>query len=182
VPNPKSPDRNYPLELGLPGLAGLRRNRQDSRGQGAQPVAYFDETGRPLALTGDEYGPYVQNVPQLPRLINHIPNPQSGVGALILGESGTRRVFEVWAGDYRDQTASPPTYYLQVFDQADQPTGLEVPSAAPLPICGWAAYTWSYDATIFVNGFWAAVSSSPLIYTPVSGPGEYLGLSARVTP
>ncbi len=178
---PNRPDRNRALELTLPGLALLRRLRQDVRLAMGQVAAYLDETGNPQAWTGDERAPYVMNVPQTPRAV--VLNPAAGAQIPLLHAfPGPGRALEVWATDLRDQSQNPPTIYLQVFDTTTAPvSGSTEPTVTAIPLCMWAEYEWTYDAFLISNGLWVALSSTPLVYTAIPA-NQNFSITARVVP
>jgi hypothetical protein len=176
--NPKAPDRVRALELFLPGLGLLRRLRADARALGTI-ASYLDETGRALAWSGDEEAPYVKTVPTAPVIKNQIPNPQVAVVPGLQALSSRGRVVEVIALDLRDQTLSPPTIYLQLFDTAEAAQAGDVPMITALPLCTTASYEWVVDALLLENGLYVALSSTALVFTPLAASVEF-SLSARV--
>lgn len=183
--NPREIDRIRALELALPGLGLLRRLRQDVRRGAGQVMAYLDETGGSVAWTGDEEAPYVKAVPETPRVVNLIPRiGQSGVPIVPIMQAftGPGRVVEVWATDLRDQSLSPPTIYLQLFDSEEAPQAGDVPTVTALPLCRVASYEWANGAAFLVgDGLWVALSSTGQAYTPLP-PTTDFSITARVLP
>lgn len=178
-------DRVAALELGLPGLGLLRRLRADVRRGVGNVLGYLDETGNAIAWTGDEEAPYVKAVPEVPRISNLIPRiGQSAVPLVPLYQvfTGPGRVVEVWAVDLRDQSLSPPTIYLQLFDSEEEPQAGDVPTVTALPLCRVASYEWANGAAFLVgDGLWVALSSTGQAYTPLA-PTTDFSITARVLP
>lgn len=179
MPSPKEQNKVPGLELGLPGLATGRKGRRDQRGDG-QVVSYLDETGLALAWTGDEEAPYVKIVPQLPRVRNLIPSNAALVPEL-QAFVGPGRAIEIFAVDLRDQTQSPPVYYLQAHDSKAAPVAGATPAVTALPLCQAAMYEWTDTAQTFTQGLWVTISSTPLTYTPVVANQQF-SITARVVP
>lgn len=177
MPVQKSPNRIPGLELGIPGLATARLGRKDGRDEGAQPIGYLDETGRPQAWTGDEQAPYVKTVPLIPRIVNQNPAAVAAVPGL-QAIAQRARVIEVFALDLRDQSLNPPRIYLQLFDAASTPTAGTEPMVTALPLCITAAYEWAYDVVLVENGLYVALSSTALTFTPLAASQEF-SLTAR---
>lgn len=183
--NPREIDRIRALELALPGLGLLRRLRQDVRRGAGQVMAYLDETGGSVAWTGDEEAPYVKAVPETPRVVNLIPVIGQSAVPLVPEYQvfeGPGRVVEVWAVDLRDQSLSPPTIYLQMFDQVEAPISGDVPVVTALPVCRVASYEWANGAAFLVGrGLWVALSSTAQAYAPLAPTLEF-SITSRVLP
>lgn len=173
-------DRVAALELGLPGLGLLRRLRADVRRGVGGVLGYLDETGSAIAWTGDEEAPYVKEVPISPRVVNLNPSAGAAVPLYQVLE-GRGRVVEVWAIDLRDQSLSPATIYLQIFDQLAEPQAGDLPAVTALPLCQVAAYEWASTAQLFENGLWVGLSSTALSYTPLVASQEF-AITTRVLP
>lgn len=177
MPTQKDPNRIPGLELGIPGLATARLGRKDGRDEGAHSIGYLDETGRPQAWTGDEQAPYVKTVPLIPLIRNQ--NPSAGAEVPGLQAIAQRaRVIEVFALDLRDQSQSPPTIYLQLFDTASPPSAGTQPMVTALPLCRTAGYEWAYDVVLVENGLYVALSSTALTFTPLAA-SQLFSLTAR---
>lgn len=177
MPVQKEPNRVAGLELGVPGLATARLGRKDARDEGAHPIGYLDETGRPQAWTGDEEAPYVKTVPLIPRIVNQ--NPAEGAEVPGLQAIAQRaRVIEVFALDLRDQSQSPPTIYLQIFDSVSTPPPGTQPMLTAMPLCSTAGYEWAHDVVLVTHGLYVALSSTALTFTPLAASQEF-SITAR---
>ena len=148
----------------------LRKIRSDSRHEGGdEPIAYQDETGDPVALTGDETAPYIWS------LLRTLESQVGAAQVAYLAATGSSLVAKSTAGRLYQALVFNPTQgslTFQVHNRDNTPGAGDSPFMTPitLPTQTMLTLEFGHMAGVFMPaGIVLACSSTYATFTSATG-------------